>query len=231
MRLPAFSRYMSATASGLLPVIACNLSTSPSICTVASWMKTAPSRLTVMTVGSFGSLIGGAWVCGNSTGTPTVNSGAVFYLQAPADPTQKWEAIALPHEPTVHRMQWVQVGTKRWDLVVQPLHGRGNKNTVGDGAKVPHLCYAGDAVIDAGANIGAGTITCNYDGAHKHRTVIGDRVRTGSDCVFVAPVTVGDDATTGAGSIITEDVPAEALAIARARQVVKEHYAKRKRDA
>ena len=88
-----------------------------------------------MTVGSFGSLIGGAWVCGNSTGTPTVNSGAVFYLQAPADPTQKWEAIALPHEPTVHRMQWVQVGTKRWDLVVQPLHGRGNKNTVGDGAK------------------------------------------------------------------------------------------------
>ena len=66
----------------------------------------------------------------------TVNSGAVFYLKAPADPTQKWEAIALPHEPTVHRMQWVQVDAKRWDLVVQPLHGRGNKNASGVGAKM-----------------------------------------------------------------------------------------------
>ena len=66
----------------------------------------------------------------------TVNSGAVFYLQAPADPTQKWTAIALPHEPTVHRMQWVQVDAKRWDLVVQPLHGRGNKNSGGVGAKM-----------------------------------------------------------------------------------------------
>lgn len=66
----------------------------------------------------------------------TVNSGAVFYLQAPADPTQKWTPIQLPHEPTVHRMHWVQVGPKRWDLVVQPLHGRGNKNTAGEGAKM-----------------------------------------------------------------------------------------------
>ena len=66
----------------------------------------------------------------------TVNSGAVFYLKAPADPTQKWEAIQLAHEPTVHRMQWVQVDAKRWDLVVQPLHGRGNKNNAGDGAKM-----------------------------------------------------------------------------------------------
>jgi hypothetical protein len=66
----------------------------------------------------------------------TVNSGAVFYLKAPADPTQKWEAIELPHEPTVHRMQWVQVDAKRWDLVVQPLHGRANKNTSGIGAKM-----------------------------------------------------------------------------------------------
>lgn len=66
----------------------------------------------------------------------TVNSGAVFYLQAPADPTQKWTPIALPHEPTVHRMHWVQVDAKRWDLVVQPLHGRGNKNAAGEGAKM-----------------------------------------------------------------------------------------------
>ena len=102
---------------------------------------------------------------------------------------------------------------------------------VGARSKIPHLSYVGDADIGEDTNIGAGNITANYDGVDKHRTVIGDRVRTGSDCVFVAPVTVGDDATTGAGSIITEDVPAEALAIARARQVVKEHYAKRKRDA
>ena len=101
---------------------------------------------------------------------------------------------------------------------------------VGARSKIPHLSYVGDAEIGEDTNIGAGNITANYDGVAKHRTVIGDRVRTGSDCVFVAPVTVGDDATTGAGSIITEDVPAEALAIARARQVVKEHYAKRKRD-
>jgi len=66
----------------------------------------------------------------------TVNSGAVFYLKAPADPTQRWEALELPHEPTVHRMHWVQVGAKRWDLVVQPLHGRGNKNAAGAGAKM-----------------------------------------------------------------------------------------------
>ena len=101
---------------------------------------------------------------------------------------------------------------------------------VGARSKIPHLSYVGDAEIGEDSNIGAGNITANYDGVEKHRTVIGDRVRTGSDCVFVAPVTIGDDATTGAGSIITDDVPAEALAIARARQVVKEHYAKRKRD-
>ena len=105
------------------------------------------------------------------------------------------------------------------------------KNTeLGARSKIPHLSYIGDATVGEDTNIGAGNITANYDGVNKHRTTIGDRVRTGSDCVFVAPVEVGDDATTGAGSIITEDVPAEALGIARARQVNKEHYAKRKRD-
>ena len=105
------------------------------------------------------------------------------------------------------------------------------KNTeLGARSKIPHLSYVGDATVGEDTNIGAGNITANYDGVDKHRTTIGDRVRTGSDCVFVAPVEIGDDATTGAGSIITEDVPAEALGIARARQVNKEHYAKRKRD-
>ncbi|MFM9125041.1 MAG: amidohydrolase family protein [Actinomycetota bacterium] len=101
---------------------------------------------------------------------------------------------------------------------------------VGARSKIPHLSYVGDAEIGEDTNIGAGNITANYDGVDKHRTVIGSRVRTGSDCVFVAPVSVGDDATTGAGSIITDDVPPGALGIARARQVVKENYAQRRRD-
>ena len=92
------------------------------------------------------------------------------------------------------------------------------KSVIGEGAKVPHLSYIGDADIGSGSNIGAGNITANYDGFRKHRTVIGERVKTGSDCVFVAPVTIGNDTMTGAGSIVTDDVPDGALAIARARQ-------------
>ena len=92
---------------------------------------------------------------------------------------------------------------------------------IGDGTKASHLTYLGDAEIGAETNIGAGTITCNYDGYAKHRTMIGARVFIGSDTALVAPVTVGDGAITAAGSVITEDVPADALAIARGRQVVK----------
>ncbi len=92
------------------------------------------------------------------------------------------------------------------------------KSTVGRGSKVPHLSYIGDTEIGSSTNIGAGNITANYDGRDKHRTSIGDNVKTGSHTVFVAPVTVGDGATIGAGSIITKDVPAGALGIARARQ-------------
>ena len=83
---------------------------------------------------------------------------------------------------------------------------------------MPHLSYVGDATIGAGTNIGAGNIVANYDGVAKHRTVIGDHVRTGSDTMLVAPVTVGDGAYTAAGSVITEDVPPGALGIGRARQ-------------
>jgi bifunctional UDP-N-acetylglucosamine pyrophosphorylase / glucosamine-1-phosphate N-acetyltransferase len=100
-------------------------------------------------------------------------------------------------------------------------------STVGEGSKVPHLSYIGDADIGEGTNIGASNITANYDGVNKHRTTIGDRVHTSVDTAFVAPVTVGDDAYTGAGSVITEDVPPGALAIARARQTNKEGYAER----
>lgn len=101
---------------------------------------------------------------------------------------------------------------------------------IGDGAKVPHLSYVGDADVGAGANLGAGTITANYDGFKKHRTTIGAGVRGGVHTAFVAPVAVGDGAYTAAGSVITKDVPAGALGVARARQSVVEGYAKRKRD-
>jgi bifunctional UDP-N-acetylglucosamine pyrophosphorylase/glucosamine-1-phosphate N-acetyltransferase len=93
---------------------------------------------------------------------------------------------------------------------------------LGEGAKANHLSYLGDAEIGARANIGAGTITCNYDGVNKHRTVIGEGAFIGSDTALVAPVTVGARAITAAGSVITEDVPDDALAIARGRQVNKE---------
>ncbi|WP_372618988.1 bifunctional UDP-N-acetylglucosamine diphosphorylase/glucosamine-1-phosphate N-acetyltransferase GlmU [Falsiroseomonas sp.] len=92
---------------------------------------------------------------------------------------------------------------------------------LGEGAKANHLSYLGDADIGAGANIGAGTITCNYDGVNKHRTVIGEGAFIGSDTALVAPVSVGARALVGAGSVITEDVPADALAVARGRQVNK----------
>ncbi len=98
---------------------------------------------------------------------------------------------------------------------------------VGRNSKVPHLSYIGDADIGERTNIGAGNITANYDGFRKHRTFIGARVKTGSDCVFVAPVSIGDDAMTAAGSIITHDVPDGALGIARARQENRENFTKR----
>ncbi len=93
------------------------------------------------------------------------------------------------------------------------------KSVIGSCSKVPHLSYIGDTVMGAGVNIGAGAITCNYDGKHKHQTIIGDDVFVGSNTNFVAPVKVGAGAKIGAGSTITEDVPATSLAIARARQV------------
>ena len=104
-------------------------------------------------------------------------------------------------------------------------------SSVGAGTKIPHLSYIGDADVGEQSNLGAGTITANYDGAAKHRTTIGKRVRGGVDVALVAPVTVGDDAWTAAGSTITEDVPPGALGVARARQVNKEGYSKRSPSA
>jgi bifunctional UDP-N-acetylglucosamine pyrophosphorylase/glucosamine-1-phosphate N-acetyltransferase len=99
---------------------------------------------------------------------------------------------------------------------------------IGAGAKVPHLSYIGDADVGERTNLGAGTITANYDGHDKHRTTIGKRVHGGVDTSFVAPVTVGDDAYTAAGSVVTDDVPDGALALARAKQENHEKYAERR---
>ena len=98
------------------------------------------------------------------------------------------------------------------------------------GAKANHLSYIGDAIVGAGANIGAGTITCNYDGSGKHRTTIGDGVFIGSNSALVAPIQIGAGAYIGSGSVITKNVPAGALALGRGRQVVKENGAARLRD-
>jgi bifunctional UDP-N-acetylglucosamine pyrophosphorylase/glucosamine-1-phosphate N-acetyltransferase len=105
------------------------------------------------------------------------------------------------------------------------------KIKLGKGSKANHLTYLGDAVIGAGVNIGAGTITCNYDGVNKHTTIIEDGVFVGSDSTLVAPVHVGKGAYVGAASCITEDVPEDALAIGRGRQIVKEGWAREKRAA
>jgi bifunctional UDP-N-acetylglucosamine pyrophosphorylase/glucosamine-1-phosphate N-acetyltransferase len=97
--------------------------------------------------------------------------------------------------------------------------------TIGDGSKAAHLSYLGDATIGKGVNIGCGTITCNYDGFKKHRTIIGDGAFVGSDTQFVAPVKIGKNAYIGAGSTITKDVPAGALGISRAKQsIIKGYY-------
>jgi bifunctional UDP-N-acetylglucosamine pyrophosphorylase/glucosamine-1-phosphate N-acetyltransferase len=101
---------------------------------------------------------------------------------------------------------------------------------VGRGSKVPHLSYIGDADIGEQTNLGASTITANYDGHRKHRTTIGSRVKTSVDTTFVAPVSIGDDAYTGAGSVITNDVPEGSLGVARARQSNIDGYAQRRRE-
>jgi bifunctional UDP-N-acetylglucosamine pyrophosphorylase / glucosamine-1-phosphate N-acetyltransferase len=95
------------------------------------------------------------------------------------------------------------------------------KVRMGKGSKANHLTYLGDAVIGEGVNVGAGAITCNYDGVQKHTTTIGDGVFVGSDSTLVAPLTIGDGAYIAAGSCITEDVPANALALGRSRQTTK----------
>ena len=135
--------------------------------------------------------------------------------------------------------QAAQVGPMahvRPESVIGPAARVGNfvelkKTSLGKGSKASHLTYLGDSTIGEGVNIGAGTITCNYDGEAKHKTIIEDGVFIGSDTQLIAPVTVGKDAYVGAGSSITEDVPAGSLAVARGRQVIKPEWATKRKAA
>ena len=124
---------------------------------------------------------------------------------------------------------YLRPGTHLLDRAHVGTHVEIKKSTIGEGSKVPHLSYIGDTTMGAGVNIGAGSITCNYDGKNKHATTIGDRTFIGSDTMMVAPVNIGSDAITGAGGTITKDVPDGALAIERTDQRIIEGYTELRR--
>lgn len=120
---------------------------------------------------------------------------------------------------------YLRPGTHMLDGSKAGTHVEIKKSTIGEGSKVPHLSYIGDTTMGTGVNIGAGSITCNYDGVNKSATVIGNDVFVGSDTMMVAPAEIGDGAVIAAGSVITEPVPAEALGLGRARQTNIENWA------
>ncbi len=124
---------------------------------------------------------------------------------------------------------YLRPGTHMLDGSKAGTHVEIKKSTIGEGSKVPHLSYIGDTTMGAGVNVGAGSITCNYDGKNKHATTIGDRTFIGSDTMMVAPVNIGSDVIVGASSCITRDVPEGALALERSEQRVIEGYTERYR--
>jgi bifunctional UDP-N-acetylglucosamine pyrophosphorylase/glucosamine-1-phosphate N-acetyltransferase len=135
---------------------------------------------------------------------------------------------AIVHDAvSIGPMAHLRPGTELLDKVKIGNFVETKKVIMGKGSKASHLTYLGDASIGSDVNIGCGTITCNYDGVSKHRTVIEDGVFVGSDVQFVAPVTVGRNSIIAAGSTLTEDVPPDSLAIARCRQVNKEGWRKK----
>ena len=122
---------------------------------------------------------------------------------------------------------YLRPGTRLCEGSKAGTHVEIKKSTIGPGSKVPHLSYIGDATLGRDVNIGAGSITCNYDGEKKWPTTIGDNCFVGSDVMMVAPVTLGDNSLIGAGSVITKDVSAGALGLGRARQTEIEHWNER----
>ena len=139
------------------------------------------------------------------------------------------EGADIGPEATVGPFTYLRPGTKLERKAKVGGFVEVKASTVGEGSKIPHLSYVGDTEIGRESNVGAATVTVNYDGQDKHRTTIGDHVRIGSDTMLVAPVTVGDGAYTAAGSVITEDVPPGAMGVGRARQRNIEGWVQRKR--
>jgi bifunctional UDP-N-acetylglucosamine pyrophosphorylase / glucosamine-1-phosphate N-acetyltransferase len=138
-------------------------------------------------------------------------------------------SASIGDEATVGPMAYLRPGAVLQRGAKVGTYVEVKKSTIGEGSKVPHLSYMGDATIGAGVNVGAGSITCNYDGRRKHPTFIGDGAFIGSDTMLVAPVRVGDESVTGAGSVITHDVPDGSLALERGEQRIVEGYSERRR--
>jgi bifunctional UDP-N-acetylglucosamine pyrophosphorylase/glucosamine-1-phosphate N-acetyltransferase len=152
-------------------------------------------------------------------------------VAAGAEVIHTWAELAvIGHGAKVGPFTYLRPGTVMGAGTKAGAYVEIKNSTLGDGAKVPHLSYVGDADIGAGSNIGAATVTVNYDGVDKHRTVVGDHVRIGSDTMLVAPVEVGDGAYTAAGSVITDDVPPGAMAVGRSRQRNVEGWVQRRRS-
>jgi bifunctional UDP-N-acetylglucosamine pyrophosphorylase/glucosamine-1-phosphate N-acetyltransferase len=130
---------------------------------------------------------------------------------------------------TVGPMGFLRPGTKLAPRAKTGAFVEIKNSSIGEGSKVPHLSYIGDAEIGASVNIGAGSITCNYDGKHKHRTIVGDGAFVGSDTMMVAPVTIGSGAVTGAGSVVARDIPDDALGVERTDMRIIDGWAARRR--
>jgi len=140
------------------------------------------------------------------------------------DETVAVDAV-LEDEVTCGPRAYLRPGTHMLRASKAGTHVEIKKSTIGEGSKVPHLSYIGDTTMGAGVNVGAGSITCNYDGARKFPTEIGDGAFIGSDTMMVAPVRIGTGALVGASSCITKDVPDGALALERSEQRIIEGYA------
>jgi bifunctional UDP-N-acetylglucosamine pyrophosphorylase/glucosamine-1-phosphate N-acetyltransferase len=168
-------------------------------------------------------IAGGAQIGPDTTLTDTVVGERASVVRTHATSAE------IGEEATVGPYTYLRPGARLGPRSKAGAHVEIKASTVGEGAKVPHLSYVGDAEIGAGANIGAATVVVNYDGVAKHRTVVGEHARVGSDTMLVAPVTIGDGAYTAAGSVITEDVPPGAMGVARGRQRNIEGWVERKR--
>ena len=167
---------------------------------------------------------GGCRIGPNVTATEaTIGDGATVLHAVLVD-------CAIGDRASVGPFAYIRPGTTLGDGAKAGTYVEIKNSSIGAGAKVPHLSYVGDADVGENANLGASTITANYDGQNKHRTAVGSGARTGVHTSLVAPVTVGDGAYTGAGAVVRKNVPEGALSVSRAEQRIYENYKKRKED-